>query len=345
MSKLLKSVFYGTMQATGLFELTRRLNANKALILTYHGVLETGSENYVNRNCVSKDMFEKQMLWLKNNYNPVHLSDLVEMLQGKKKMPPHAVAVTFDDGFHNNYKVAFPVLEKHNVPATIFVTTDFINTKGEQLWTERIDSIIYSATILRLRLPIDGEDGLFDISTPENKIKSSDRIRKILKSQSRRERERHILLLEQQIEGVREFIDEMDERYAFLQWQDIAAMVKSGIIEIGSHTCSHSILSTLTHEEVKTELLNAKMAIEAQLAMPCKLFSYPNGTPKDFSRRDKNILQELGYAAAFSQIDGLNSVGEDVYALKRINIVRSANFAFFLSKITGIWGKIKRILN
>ena len=345
MSKLLKSIFYGSMQITGLFELMRRLNSGKALVLTYHGVLETGSENYVNRNCVSREMFEKQMLWLKRNYHPVRLSDLVEMLKGKKSLPENAVAVTFDDGFRNNYKVAFPVLKKYEIPATIFITTDFIGTKGTKLWTERIDSIIYSATIRRLRLPVDGAEGTFDISTPENKIKSSDRIRKLLKSKSRSERERHILALERQIDGVRNFLDEMDERYAFLQWDDITQMADSGLIEIGSHTCTHSILSTLAHDEVKAELLNAKISLEAQLNRPCTLFSYPNGTEKDFSRRDKSILKETGYEAAFSQIDGLNNVGEDIYALKRINIVRSPNFPFFLSKITGIWGKIKRILN
>ncbi len=345
MSKLLKSIFYGSMQITGLFELMRRLNSKKALVLTYHGVLETGSENYVNRNCVSKEMFEKQMHWLKKKYRPVHLCELVQMIKGEKMLLENVVAVTFDDGFHNNFKVAFPVLQKYGIPATIFVTTDFIGTKGAKLWTERIDSIIYSATIRRLRLPIDDAEGTFDISTPENKIKSSDRIRKLLKSKSRSERERHIMMLEKQIDGVRNFLDEMDERYAFLQWDEISQMAGSGLIEIGSHTCSHSILSTLSHDDVKAELLNAKIALEAQLNRPCTLFSYPNGTEKDFSRRDKNILQETGYAAAFSQIDGLNRVGDDVFALKRVNIVRSPNFPFFLSKITGVWGKIKRILN
>lgn len=138
--------------------------------------------------------------------------------------------------------------------------------------------------------------------------------------------------LERQIEGMRSFIDEMDERYDFLDWDEVSQMVESGLIEIGSHTCSHSILSTLTEEEVHSELLNSKMAIEAQLNKPCTLFSYPNGTPSDFTHRDKKVLQKLGYETALSQIDGLNGVGEDIYALKRINIVRSPNFPFFCQK-------------
>ncbi|MCA9731251.1 MAG: polysaccharide deacetylase family protein [Deferribacteres bacterium] len=345
MSELLKSAFYTSMHVTGLFELTRYLNRKNGLILTYHGVLETGSENYVNRNCVSREMFDRQISWVKKKCTPVSLSDMVQMVSGKKKMPPNAVAITFDDGFRNNYRVAFPVLKKHDVPATIFITTDFIGSKGEKLWTERIDSIIYSATIRRLRLPTENGEDLFDISTPENKIQSSDKIRKYLKSKSRDEREQHIMELERQIEGMRSFIDEMDERYDFLDWDEVSQMVESGLIEIGSHTCSHSILSTLTEEEVHSELLNSKMAIEAQLNKPCTLFSYPNGTPSDFTHRDKKVLQKLGYETALSQIDGLNGVGEDIYALKRINIVRSPNFPFFLSKATGIWGKMKRLSN
>ncbi|MFQ5631374.1 MAG: polysaccharide deacetylase family protein, partial [bacterium] len=87
-----------------------------------------------------------------------------------------------------------------------------------------------------------------------------------------------------------------------------------------------------------------KREIETHLKKPCDLFSYPNGSERDFAKRDQATLQSLGYRAAFSQISGFNALGDNLYAIKRINIARSNNFSFFLAKITGVQPMIKKLV-
>lgn len=340
MTRLAKSTLYKSLELSRLYDFGRWSNREKVLILTYHGVLSGGSENYVNRNCVDAAMFEEQMRWLSQHYHVLSLSEILDGLQGSKKLPEYAAAVTFDDGFHNNFSVAFPILLRHNIPAAIFLTTDFIGSKNKRLWTERVDSIIQSATTRRLSLQMNGNLATFEVASPEMKIQASDNIRAYLKTLNPAERERKILALERQIEFERDFIEEADERYAFLTWDEVRLMAEAGI-EFGSHTASHAILSTLSPDHLEEELSSSKKLIEAELGKPCTLFSYPNGTTKDFTKRDQMALARLGFRAAVSQIIGFNTPGENLYALKRINIVRFPSFAYFRAKISGVQSALK----
>lgn len=343
MTMLMKRAFYGVMRRGGIYQYARHKRRHHALILTYHGVLSHSSDSYVNRNCVSARMFEFQMRWLKQNYHILPLSQLVEALRGKKPLLPFSAAVTFDDGFRNNFTVAFPILVRYNIPATVFLTTDLIGRQG-RLWTEQVDYLIYSAAVQRLHIQMNGSYMEFDLATPQARERASDRIRGFLKTLNPSERQRHILELDRQVNQRVDFLPEQElrERYDFLNWDEIRTMAEHNI-EFGSHTCTHAILAYLSPVELEDELLNSRAKIENELQQPCKLFSYPNGTARDFTQRDQLMLEKLGFEAACSQIHGFNKPGEPAFALKRINIARSESFSFFMAKATGVWGEIKRV--
>ncbi len=344
METILKHAAYGALRRGGIYWLARQRRRKQVVILTYHGVLQQGSEIYVNRNCVSSEMFEKQMRWLKQHYQVLPLAEIVEGLQGRRELPEFAAAVTFDDGFWNNYSVAFPILMRYTIPATLFLTTDFIGTRGKMLWTEHVDRLIFSARVRRLQLQTNGTLMELDIHNAKSRIAASDRIRKFLKTLNPEERTRHIRALERQVDqtGMLLEAEEQEERYRFLNWDEVREMAENGI-EIGSHTCSHSIVAHLSPSQAEEELLRSKQKIEAELGRPCRFFSYPNGSEKDFLPRDERLLQELGYSAALSQIYGFNDAGTDLFALRRINIVRSESFSFFMAKVTGVWGELRRL--
>lgn len=97
-------------------------------ILMYHSISPEARKE--NRLSVSVKVFESQMHFLKErNYNVLPLEELAGLIKEKKKIPPRAVAITFDDGYKNNYTYAFPILKKYNLPATIFI---IINEVGRQ---------------------------------------------------------------------------------------------------------------------------------------------------------------------------------------------------------------------
>lgn len=89
-------------------------------IIMYHSV--SAQADPANRTNVSLVTFERQMCYLKEHrYNVVTLEALAELIKNKKKIPPRSIAITFDDGYQNNYTFAYPVLKKYNLPATIFI--------------------------------------------------------------------------------------------------------------------------------------------------------------------------------------------------------------------------------
>jgi peptidoglycan/xylan/chitin deacetylase (PgdA/CDA1 family) len=103
-------------------------------VLMYHSV--DAQENKTKLS-VAPDNFESQMEFLhKHHYSVVGLDKVIVYLQKKEKVPPRTVAITFDDGYYNNYKYAFPVLKKYNFPATIFMITGKIGQEGWCGWKE-----------------------------------------------------------------------------------------------------------------------------------------------------------------------------------------------------------------
>ena len=103
-------------------------------VLMYHSIDHRDKETKLS---VSPESFKRQMEFLhKNRYNVVTLDKIVSYIEKKERIPPRTLAITFDDGFYNNYEYAFPVLKKYNIPATFFVITDKIGVPGWVGWKE-----------------------------------------------------------------------------------------------------------------------------------------------------------------------------------------------------------------
>ncbi|MBN2453899.1 MAG: polysaccharide deacetylase family protein [Candidatus Omnitrophica bacterium] len=103
-------------------------------VLMYHSI---DYNDNVSKLSVNPESFERQMKFLHDNkYNVVTLAGIAGYIRGGGKIPRKTVAVTFDDGFYNNYEYAFPVLKKYNIPATIFIITGKIGEKGFVGWKE-----------------------------------------------------------------------------------------------------------------------------------------------------------------------------------------------------------------
>ena len=89
---------------------------------------------------LSVDAFDAQLSYLARNYDPISLAELVDGLRGRRPLPPRPVVLTFDDGYRNNLLLAAPLLAKHHVPATLFVTTGLIGT-DRWMWAYELDEM------------------------------------------------------------------------------------------------------------------------------------------------------------------------------------------------------------
>ncbi|MFA5410563.1 MAG: polysaccharide deacetylase family protein [Candidatus Omnitrophota bacterium] len=105
-------------------------------VLMYHSI-NTEKNPYMARLIVSPQTFERQIRFLKNNrYNVLPLEEIATLLKEKKKIPPRTMAITFDDGYKDNYALAFPILKKYNLPATIFIIVNEVNGPDRLSWKE-----------------------------------------------------------------------------------------------------------------------------------------------------------------------------------------------------------------
>ena len=106
------------------------------IILTYHSVMKTVSEINGEFSINEKD-FEKQMLFLKNaGYNVISLTDALEGIKGNKELPDNPTVLTFDDGYRDNFYIAWPILKKYDFTATVFLAVKYVDTDGFLSWDD-----------------------------------------------------------------------------------------------------------------------------------------------------------------------------------------------------------------
>lgn len=288
------------------FSLKRRLS-NNFQILIYHSV-NNNNDPFFDYS-LSVDIFEKQMRYLSQNFCVLKIEDIVEIIKNEKVIPNNLIAVTFDDGYEDNYLYAYPILRKYSIPATIFCTTGFIGTK-ETLWFNKIRMAFKNTNESCLKL----KNGVFyPLTTLEEKLHALNSVMKIVTYLKDKEKTLYInwLINTLKVEDVRNLSMNM------LTWEQIKIMSNNSI-SFGAHTITHSTLTTLSHEQIMEEVIGSKKIIDKFLGTTVKCFTYPNGKKEDFNEDIKKILQEAGYSCALTTIEGVNCIGHNMFELKRI---------------------------
>jgi peptidoglycan/xylan/chitin deacetylase (PgdA/CDA1 family) len=335
---MLKRTALWAMHHTGLLGALRHLRRHSATILTYHGVMPGDDDSYdfLLANFVAAGAFEAQMNWLSSRYTLVPLHRLVDALDGGPELPPRAATVTFDDGFANNYHIAFPILRRLGIPATIFLATEKIGTPGAQLWTERVKRAIYLTPLTTVTL-----DGTAHALTTNPRREAVARaVLGRLKRLPPAERDRCVLDVEQAC-GRLQLTAEDGMRFDFMTWRQVREMADAGI-EFGSHTVTHPILTTLDSVTLEWEVRESKRVIEEQLGRECYAFAYPNGGAQDFDERAMTALRDAGYRCALSLEGGLVPRNARRYAMDRVNIARDYEKPLYNATLTGVLADMRR---
>jgi peptidoglycan/xylan/chitin deacetylase (PgdA/CDA1 family) len=241
----------------------------------------------------------------------VDLRELVSRRSAGEPVPRNAVALTFDDGYRDNYELAFPVLRKWQVPATIFLATSFI----DQLDVPWNDKIAFALRHTR-RPCLDFEHGRrqhsYDLTGTAQKLQARDEILWLLRHIPHGDKQLLIGTITTAL-GVTDFAP---LRESMLTWDHVREMHRSGIA-FGAHTITHAYLTRLKPPEARNEICGSKQRIEAVLDSPVALFAYPAGTEADFNDDIKGEVRKAGFEAAVTTVFGFNDADTDLYALRR----------------------------
>jgi phosphatidylinositol alpha-1,6-mannosyltransferase len=254
------------------------------------------------------DRFADLLDFLQSNFNVIFLGDAIKAL-ANGTLPSRALSITFDDGYADWIDTVCPALQKRNLPATFFITTEQLS--GQVIWHERIVSAVRALPDTGTILPY-GFGEYADLSALESRIHLVRELQERLKYVPLKERLTTIELLESQRKS------ELAHPKPFTA--DAVRTMHSQGFEIGSHTVRHPILNECTLEEAKEEIGGCREQLESIIRGPVNLFAYPNGRPgKDFNNDHVAIVKQAGYKAAVATHFGVASVSSDPYQLPRFS--------------------------
>lgn len=244
--------------------------------------------------------FRNQMRFLKARYLLLSLAEACERLyEGAIDQP--AAVITFDDGYHNNYEVAFPILRDLSIPATVFLTTGFIDAETTPWFCQ-----LHRALIETSRSSLVWRGDHYDLVGRQARSRALAALQAGLKRlpQPQLLADLQAILDDLGADGAQPL--EPDSPFRMLGHESIAAMSASGLIEFGAHTHSHAILSLLSAEQAATEIETSIQAVQKLSGQTCRLFAYPNGQAGDYNASVMAALSGFGIQAAATAIDGLN---------------------------------------
>ncbi len=275
-------------QYTGLTAQIALRSSPSWKILMYHRITTPQEAGYVLQPgmYVRPKTFERHAAFLAQSHNVVALDELVEMISSGEPVPSRTVALTFDDGWLDNYTHAFPVLRKHKLPATVFLATAFVGS-SETLWTDQVaralDLLRKDGEVVRFSQDIKDHENMPSlVVSPINRLvdrpsnqavgQSVQEVISALQSIAPQQRKETIAAL---IKLAERRVDLNTER-SFINWDEAREMAAEGI-RFGCHTHNHLRLTELSSEDMLEEVEFSKQKILSQELKPSKVFCYPEG--------------------------------------------------------------------
>lgn len=272
-------------------------------ILIYHRVMPAPDPMRPGEPTV--DEFDSQMHLLRQYFHPLPLVEAVERLQ-TGTLPDGAVCVTFDDGYADNEIHARPVLDKYRIPATVFVSTGFLN--GGRMWNDTVIEVIRGCRDSALDLR-ELNLGCYPLVTIEQRRQAADNILVQIKHLDPGAR---IALVDQIAKHGSALPDDL-----MLTDAQVQSLARNGV-SIGGHTVNHPILSSVPVGMARREIQDSKLYLENVIQEPVEVFAYPNGRPGlDYDIEHRNLVRELGFRVAVSTHWGVGTRASDRYQLPR----------------------------
>jgi peptidoglycan/xylan/chitin deacetylase (PgdA/CDA1 family) len=260
--------------------------------------------------------FDWQMRLLRKHFNPMPLAEGVDRLQSGD-LPDNAICVTFDDGYADNERYAMPILKKYRVPATVFVSTGFLN--GGRMWNDTIIEVVR-----HFRQPsLDLRDIGLGCYTMGSNAQRRDAIASIIQEIRHRDPSvRRNLTTEIEKHG------SMLPNDLMMSDQQVCSLVRNDIA-VGAHTVTHPILASISSEIARREIQDSKVYLEELVQLPVDVFAYPNGRPDtDYRPEHRDMVKELGFKAAVSTHWGVGTPQSDRLQLPRFTPWDRQEFKF-----------------
>lgn len=252
-------------------------------------------------------------------YRKVNLVSLAEVRRRLREQDysNRFVAFTLDDGYRDNLEFAWPIFRKHDVPATLFIASNFPEGQGFLWWT-LLERVVASSDRVEIEMQ-KGVTRVFDCASPEAKQKVYDEIYGWLRG-----------LADET--ALRQAVTSLCERYNVdplgpckelcMNWDELKTLRAEPLISIGAHTVTHPMLKKCDVDTVKNELVQSRVAIGQALGTMPVDFAYPVGDKTSADAREFSLAKEAGYELAVTTRPGVifPEHREHMTALPRVSL-------------------------
>jgi peptidoglycan/xylan/chitin deacetylase (PgdA/CDA1 family) len=317
----MKRLVLRALRRCGVFSLSRALSADMARILMYHNFSGPGGAT---PGALNNDGIRAQFDYLRRHYHVVPLVEIADRLASGKALDSHTVALTIDDGRRDFYQFMFPLLKEFGFPATFFVVTSFINDE-DWIWTDKVLWLSQQPSPPAALL----SENLDELFRSLNRMRPDDRNTRMQTIASEA--------------GIAVPV-KAPARFAPCTWRELREMSDSGLVDIGSHTVTHPILSSITDEESWQELAESRSRITEGVGKKPVSFCFPNGMPEDFRSSQVQQIAKAGYSCCVVASFGLVDIATRPYLMPRIGMGSKSDpieFSKFLDGVTYYQRKLK----
>lgn len=317
-----------------------RADGKRVIVLRYHRVNRGALADPFHLS-VSPDVFKKQMEYVKKNYEVISCAQI----ENNKNA---ALAVTFDDGYLDNYTEAFPVLKSLKMPATVFVSAGLIG-KEDVFWWDDLERLVNQSNKPNVELSWKEPDGLskqeiFDLSSSAAKVATLEKLEAVCNRVPDAEQKRILSFLASEVNGkhVDSHLHGNDKgSRVTLSWEEAKDLSNSGVA-IGSHGVNHVLLTKVSREKALEEIVESKRIINEKLDGTVKHFAFPGGQIEGWMLE---AVKNAGYETAFSTQPGENFGNFDRFRIRRravhesisINPLGKYSEAMFACAVEGVF--------
>jgi peptidoglycan/xylan/chitin deacetylase (PgdA/CDA1 family) len=313
------------------------------VILLYHRVARLDTDPQL--LAVTPDRFADHVEVLRELATPMGLGELVRATRAGKSLR-NPVAITFDDGYADNLEHASPILQQHQVPATIFVATAGLDNTREFFWDD-LDRIFLQPNRLPDSLHLEVGEKTVDINLhetdwanrnhwnvtlaedPTARHRAYRQLCALLHNATVDQRDRALTQLHKWA-GVRA---QPRPTHRMMTLAQLRGLTRSGLIEVGGHTVNHPLLSCESGEVQHREIFDCKATLESVLQRPVTSFSYPFGGRRDYTAHSVAAVKAAGFDFACSNFAGPILPGQDMFQLPRM-FVRNWSADEFRDRLT-----------
>jgi len=316
MKQLLKHIAASAASQLGPHRMSLLTQDPQLWVLMYHRILPQEDIRYRLEEpgmIVTPDTFAMHLRELKRHFDLMDFSEWLRLRAAGEPLPRRACTITFDDGWHDNYEYALPIIKASATPVTLFAVVEKIGTDF-QFWPNIVSALLVSNAL----------------SAMQQQPLLASALKQVAATADTGNRE----FMAAVIKTLKQFSDAdifaaldaigWQQHLSFalprglMTWDELRTMSDSGLVTIGSHTCNHKRLNAqLSGAEITHEIITSKALLKKQMPAAADIFCFPNG---DYNSVALDAVTQTYNAAVTTRRGIVNAAHTPVHQLCRIGL-------------------------